>query len=236
MMKLFAKVVAESATAAFDKDSCGCGGATAAFGFGNAYTADPYSVDMYSSLFTKGLPDADNKERYQHMMEHLPENEKAKLLHGERLFPTKERAVKWIAEEVPVYPAAEQYAVLKPLSRLQEHETPLSVIFTVNPLELSALIAIAGSITEAPYLSATPQGAACQMIASLVQQQAKTGQPRGVLGLLDLSPRPLLRPLIPDNYLTYSVPWEMFLELEQAAQGGVLTASIWSDAISGAMY
>ena len=236
MMGLFAKVVAENAVAVFDDDTCGCGGAAVAFGFGNAYTADEYSADMYTALFTKGLSVVADKKRYQHMMEHMSETDKAKFLDGERLFPTRERARRWISEEIPVYSSAKRYAIFKPLSQTHEDETPLSVIFTVNPVELSALIALTASIADTPCLSVTPQGAGCQMLANYVQQQAESEHPRGVIGLLDLAARPYIRPLIPDDYLTYSVPWKMFLTLEETARDGVFKASIWRDAISGKVF
>ena len=233
MMGLYARVVAEGATAVFDAETCGCGGAIVALGFGNEYTADAFAEDMYSALFTRGLPDARDTERYRQIMDHLPESDRAKFLRGERLFPDKESALHWIRHEVPVYTYQEPYAVLKPLTGLHEDETPLSVIFTVNPVELSALVVIAASISGSPCMCVTPAGSGCSMFASMVRQQAESPQPSAVLGLLDLSARPHVRPLIPDDYLSYSVPWRLFLDLEKAANEGIFTASIWADAVSG---
>lgn len=119
--------------------------------------------------------------------------------------------------------------ILKPLSALTEKEVPQSVIFIVNPLELTALMTLAGSIRDGINMTITPQGAACQMIGAYVFHQAKSENPCAVLGLIDLSPRFYIRKLIPDEYLTYTVPWSLYLQLEKEAEDGVFHSPLWKD-------
>lgn len=98
---------------------------------------------------------------------------------------------------------------------------PKSVIFTVNPLELTALITLAGSIHDGINMTITPQGSACQMLGAYVFRQAEAETPCAVLGFLDLSARLFTRKIIPDEYFTYAVPWKLFLQLEEEAKDGV---------------
>lgn len=228
MMELFAQVVAEGKTAVFQKTTCGCTGAKVAFGFGNAYLTSPMGPKNYAALFSKGLEVAEDKELYGKMAAHADELEKGKLLDGERLFDTAEKAYKWVKEEIPVFDFPQKYAILKPLTSLVEGETPQSVIFTVNPLELSGLIILSGTVTGGLQDMIAPfAAAACQTFGNFVFTQENEANPKPVLGLIDLSARPHIRPWISDDYLTYSMTWGMFLKMEEAARDGIFDGALW---------
>ncbi len=233
MMGLFARAAAEGATAVFDRDTCGCAGALVAFGFGNAYLTWTGGADTYAALFAKGLDDAVDKKAYRAQTEPMPDYARHKFMKGERLHSSREKAYRWITKGLPIYDLPEKYAIFKPLSQLRPDERALSVIFTVNPLELSALLTLAGSIDEETGLTVTPQGSGCQMFGNFVFREAESEKPKAVLGLTDLAVRPYVRKYIPMEYLTYSVPWSLFTALEKAAEDGVFEAGIWQEAVSG---
>lgn len=156
---------------------------------------------------------------------------KRKFIEGERFFPSQECAYRWITEGLPIYDFPEKYVILKPLTALAEKEVPQSVIFTVNPLELTALMMLAGSISggNKMALAPTPQSSACQVIGAHVFRQAESESPCAVLGLFDLAARFYTRKWIPDEYLTYAVPWKLYLQLEKAALDGVFQSTVWKD-------
>jgi hypothetical protein len=229
IMTYFAQVVVNGKTAVFDRDTCCCPGSVAGLGFVNGYTAIPDGVDIFSAFFSKGLQAAKDPETYQAFSEKMGEHTKTKFIEGERFFSSRERACRWIKEELPIYDFPEKFVILKPLSALTEKEVPQSVIFTVNPLELTVLMTLAGSIRDGINMTVTPQGAACQMIGAYVFHQTKSENPCAVLGLIDLSPRFYIRKLIPDEYLTYTVPWALYLQLEKEAEDGVFHSPLWKD-------
>jgi hypothetical protein len=230
IMIYFAQVAVHRKTAVFDRDTCCCTGAKAGLGFGNGYyDSMPGGVDTFSAFFSKGLESAEDKKQYKELTEKMNHHDRQKFLEGERFFTSRERARKWITEELPAYNFKEKYAILKPLENLSENEVPKSVIFIVNPLELTALMTLAGSIRNGINTTITPQSSACQMIGAQVFRQAESKDPSAVLGFIDLAARIFTRKLIPDEYLTYAVPWKLYLDMEQEAEAGIFESPIWEN-------
>ena len=112
-----------------------------------------------------------------------------KVCEGERFHCSKEKAYKWITKDLPIYDFPERYRIIKPLKEVTDAEIPESVIFTVDPIQLTALMTLAGSIREGINDTVTPQGAACQMIGAYVFNEAQSHDPRAVLGMIDLAAR-----------------------------------------------
>ena len=230
IMTMFAKAVTTGKTIVFDRETYGCPGASAGLGFGNAYGNKAYGgYETFAAFFSKGLSDADNKDRYKAIAEKMPPHERRKFIEGERFHCSKEKAYKWITEELPIYDFPEKYRIIKPLRMLTEPEIPESVIFTVNPVQLTALITLTGAITKGINETVTPQGGGCQMIGSYVFKESWSDNPKAVLGMLDLAARKNTEKLLPKDVLTYSVPWKLFLKLEQEADKGVFESPIWKD-------
>src|SRR5665647_2289402 len=86
IMPFFAQVAMKGKTAVFDRESYGCPGARAGLGFGNGYydSFGGAGVEFMSAFFVKGQKSSKNPETYCATVQHIPERERAKLLHGER--------------------------------------------------------------------------------------------------------------------------------------------------------
>ncbi|MCY6370927.1 DUF169 domain-containing protein [Clostridium ganghwense] len=229
IMPFFAQVAAKGKTAVFDRETYGCSGAKAGLGFGSAYGEEMGGYDTFSAFFSKGLDSAKDKEKYKEIAENTNAHLRRKLLKGERYQTSREKAYKWMTKDLPVYNFTEKYVILKPLKDVTADETPHSIIFAVNPIQLTALITLAGSIREGINDTITPQGAACQMIGAYVFHESESSNPRAVLGMLDLAARKHVRGILPDDILTYAVPWKLFLALEEEAKEGVFKSPIWLD-------
>jgi len=230
IMPYVARVIAEGKTAVFDRETYCCNGAVAGLGFGiKYYDALPGGAQSYAAFFSHGLESAVDVEQYRAICDKMPAHERPKFEKGGRFFYSRERAYRWITRDLPVYNFPERYRIFKPLSAVAGADKVQSVIFTVNPLELTALVTLDGSLREGINYSLTPQSAACQMLGAQVFRQAESEAPRAVLGLLDLAARIYTRKWIPDEYLTYAVPWKLFLELEEEAKTGVFQSPIWQD-------
>lgn len=230
IMPFFAQVAKNGKTAVFSRETYGCPGAKAGLGFGTAYNEALGGYETFGAFFSKGIQSAKDKENYQRICNNAPNNHvKEKLEKGERFHTSYEKAYKWVSEDLPLTDFKEKYVIMKPLEELKENEIPKSVIFTVNPLQLTALITLSGSITEGINEMITPQGAACQMIGNFVFEEDKKENPRAVLGLLDLAARYTVRGIISDNYLNFSTTWNMFLDLEKEAKDGIFESPLWTN-------
>lgn len=230
IMPFFAQVAKNGKTAVFTRETYGCPGAKAGLGFGTAYDEAMGGYESFAAFFSKGIESAKDKEKYQNVCDNAPNaHVKEKLVKGERFHTSYEKAYKWVSEDIPLTDFQEEYVIMKPLEELKEGEIPKSIIFTVNPLQLTALITLAGAIKDGVNEMITPQGAACQMFGNFVFEEGRKENPRAVLGNIDLAARQTIRGIIPDNYLNYSVPWKMFLDLEEEAKEGIFDSPLWTN-------
>uniref|UniRef100_UPI003866AA41 DUF169 domain-containing protein n=1 Tax=Methanobrevibacter sp. TaxID=66852 RepID=UPI003866AA41 len=139
---------------------------------------------------------------------------------GERIYCDFETA-KTNIKNRPIYDS-EDYVIFKGIENLEDGEIPESVIFTVNPIELTALIQINSSFRTKDSYILTPQAPACQAIGNFVFEQDESDDPKPVLGPIDFAGRSKMKHFIPNDYLTLSMPWKLFLKLEEVSENSVL--------------
>jgi hypothetical protein len=63
----------------------------------------------------------------------------------------------------------------------------------------------------------------CGTIVGEPRAQARESQPKAVLGLFD----PTVRPRVEKDYLTFSVPYAMFVEMVENVPGSFLEIEPW---------
>ena len=121
------------------------------------------------------------------------------------------------------------YVIFKGIENLEDGEIPKSVIFTLNPLELTVLIQLNTSFRTENACLLTPQASSCQSIGSFVFKQDESDNPIPVLGPIDLAGRSKTRHFIPNEYLTLAMPWKLFLKLEELSKKSVLQTELWKN-------
>jgi len=231
MMDLFARAVAEGRTVALSRETTTCAGAVTGLGFGNGYTATPADLERYSAFFAKGTPSARDPQAYQAFVDKLKDpHTQRKFQDGERLFVEPEDARHWVTEGLPIYDLPGRYVIFKPLAALAPEEQPQSVIFMVNPLEVTALLMVYGALPGGTKMAVTPtpQSSGCQVLGSQIFHQIEPADPAPVLGYFDLAARHFLRPQIPDESIAFSLPWSLFLKMDAQADY-VLESCVWTD-------
>jgi hypothetical protein len=234
VMNFIAQALIKGKTVVFDRETCLCTGARAGLGFGNGYLTafGGAGVDFMSAFFVRGVASAKNPEAYKAILQHIPERERDKFIHGERIFPDVESAKRYMTEELPITDIAEKYVVFKPLSKVNPDEKPVSVVFLVDPVQLSGLSIFMGTLRDrADPVLFPARMAACQQIGAAVYAEAKEKQPRAVLGYTDIAARENVGGLIPLHMFTFTVPYSLFLEMEAGATDSVFDGPIWKAAV-----
>lgn len=227
VMSYFAQAAVNGKTAVFDCDTYICAGAKAGLCFGSGYgTANECKEEFFAAFFTKGADAAKDKEKYMAIVERMPKASQRKMIEGERMYPSFDAAYKAVMDEKRFCNFDAEYAVYIPLSDLPEDQTPKSVIFTVNPIQITALMHVLKAL-GGQYKTQASNYSGCQSIGSEVVTLERDGSPKAVLGLTDLAARAYVRNIIPDDCLTFAVPWKMFLEMEAAVNDSVLETVIW---------
>lgn len=227
VMFMFANA-AKGKTAAFDAETYGCWGGGVGLGFGNAYVQFPGGVECFTYFLSSGNIQWEKGKQVGKALEGAAGKEFAEnFLSGERYVKTPELVEQWL-EEIPITEVKSSYVLFKPLSEINpEIEKPETVVFLANPDQLSALVILANYAREGMENVIIPWAAGCQTVGILPYREAKSGKPRAVVGLTDISARKYVRNLLGSEYLSFAMPWEMFLEMEGNVEGSFLEGHTW---------
>lgn len=182
-------------TVYFDKDHFGCPGGAYYMGF---LESPRPNLEYFLSC---GIPGA---------------------MEGERYIKTPELAKKFIESRKPRQAPA-PYCVFKPIERFRDEEEPEVVAFFVPPDILSGLFTLAGYALENLDAVNTPFGSGCSTILTYPLKEAKKEQPRAILGMFDVS----ARPMVERDILTLAMPYSIFLRLIENVSGSFLETESW---------
>jgi uncharacterized protein (DUF169 family) len=226
VMSFVAQTIAKRKTTVFGRENITCGGVSAGFGWGTGFKTDE-DRQFQATFLSLGLDSAKDKDKFLERLGRLPKPTQEMFMEGERIFSDFDTAYENIKNR-PFYDEG-QYVVFKPIELLEEGEIPDSVIFTLNTMELSALLQLNSSFRVESAHVMTPQASACQAIGAFTFEQADNDNPVPVLSPLDFAARAHMRRLIPDEYMNISMPWELFLKLEELSKNSVFQTHFWED-------
>ena len=143
-------------------------------------------------------------------------------LEGERYKKSPE-LVKEAMKESPQFAAPGKFIVFKRWDQLDESDEPLVVIFFGQPDVLSGLFTLANFDQVDPNGVSAPFAAGCGSIVHYPYLEKDSRNPRGVLGMFDVS----ARPCVPQDMLTFSVPMSKFVGMIDNMEESFLITPSW---------
>ena len=227
ILYLFAEASRRGRVAGGNRETITCNGGRAAMGLGVDFDASHELLDRYAATFSKGLKSASNQEAYRDRMNAVPKNWRSLYEYGERRHCNAELAKEWIVNGLPHYNIQYKYVLFKPLNITDPDEIIRAVIFLVNPVELSGLVTLAGSVMPGTDPVQVPQGADCNSITAFAYAQVESAAPRAVLGMLGVEGREVMRKRFRDDILTLTLPLLLFLRMEQEADDCIFQIPSW---------
>jgi len=227
ILYLFAEASRRGKVAGGNRESITCTGGRAALGLGVGFDASDELLDRYAAVFSKGLKSTSNQEAYRAQMEAVPKSWRVLYEYGERRHCSAELAKEWILHGLPRYDIPYKYVLFKPLSRTDSNENIRAVIFPVNPVELSGLVTLAGSVMQGTDSVRVPQGACCNSISAFAYAEAESTAPRAVMGMLGVEGRKVMRRRFRDDILALTLPAPLFLRMEQEADDCIFQIPSW---------
>ncbi|MBE0467146.1 MAG: DUF169 domain-containing protein [Candidatus Desulforudis sp.] len=205
---------AKGKTAVFDEKTFGCLGGGTGLGFGNQYVHFPGGIEYFIST---GNPDLAGAPEGEAVVRRRPE-----LAEGERYVKSPEEARKFV-ESLPVTRVPTTYVVFKPLDQVTPEERPALVSFLATPDQLSALVVLAHYDRGGERVVFAPFGAGCHTVGIIPLAEARADKPRAVIGLTDVT----VRRLVDKDLLSFTVPYEMFLQMDANVAGSFLEKEPW---------
>jgi len=191
---------ARGKTAVFGANTCGCPGGRIGLGFTDSYNHVPGGIEHFLSTGRgEGYPE------------------------GEAYLKTPELARDFV-ENLPRTCIPTNYIVAKPLDEIDPSvEKPALVVFFCEPDQLSALVVLANYGRTGSDNVIMPFGAGCHQTCLIPYAESKKDRPRAVVGVTDISARPMVDP----NVLSFTVPFAMFEEMEANVPGSFLEKEAW---------
>ncbi|HTT71917.1 MAG TPA: DUF169 domain-containing protein [Anaeromyxobacteraceae bacterium] len=226
VMMMFAAVAVQGRSAAFDRTTYGCWGGGVGLGFGNTYRTFPGGQDCFARFLSTGNA---GSERGRQVAAGLPvaRGFAEKFLEGERYLASPELAAEFV-EELPVREVPTRYVVMKPLRDVDPaRETPRTVVFTVDPDRLSALVVLANAGRHGNENVVLPFAASCQTVGLIPYREADSPRPRAVVGHTDISARGYVRENLGREVLTFAAPFALYGEMEALVDESFLRRPAW---------
>lgn len=143
-------------------------------------------------------------------------------MEGERYIKTPERAREYFAKMIPRRAPA-TYCVFKPIEQFDDGVSPEVVVFFASPDLLSGLFTLINYALERTDAVFAPFGSGCGTILTYPLKEAVREQPRAILGMFDVS----ARPMVESQILTLSMPYTLFLTLLENVSGSFLETESW---------
>lgn len=208
------KAAAKGRTAVFDRKTYGCFGGGVGLCFGNTYVGFPGGIEYFLSVGNKEFC---NSEIGKNIVKNMPA-----LAHGEAYKKSPELA-RSFTDALPYYDTPTEYVVFKPLEQILPGEQPEVVVFLATPDQISALVVLANYARHGGDNVIVPWGAGCHSVCVIPFNEGKSDNPRGVIGLTDIS----ARKLVEKDILSFSVPYKMFMEMEDNVAESFLAREEW---------
>ncbi|HON58748.1 MAG TPA: DUF169 domain-containing protein [Smithella sp.] len=225
---------AKGKMAVADQKTFGCFGGGVGLGFGNLYKNFPGGEEGFCHFLSVGNAQRPGgKELAESVKPFMTRESYDNFLHGERYVQTPELVEKFI-ENLPMTNIPAKYVVFRPLSGIDPtKEKPQTILFFVNPDQLSALTVLANYGRSGNENVIIPYAAGCQTIGIYPYREAQSKNPRAVVGLTDLSARVYVRKQLSDPHLmTFAVPYALFEEMERNVPGSFLERHTWKSLLS----
>jgi hypothetical protein len=143
-------------------------------------------------------------------------------MEGERYKKTPQLVDAFVKNHPP-FKAPGKYLVFKRIDKLLEDEKPLAVIFFATPDVLSGLLTLANFDRADSHGVVSPMGSGCASIIGYPYQESRSQDPRCVLGMFDIS----ARPVVPAGQLTFTIPMQRFEQMVGNMEESFLITRSW---------
>jgi len=143
-------------------------------------------------------------------------------LEGERYKKSPE-IVKELMTKQLVFKAPARYIIFKRWDKLEPSDKPEVVIFFARPDVLSGLFTLAGFDVSQPYGVIAPFSSGCGAIVQNPYLEKDSSEPRGIIGMFDVSARPYVR----SDELTFAAPMNKFETMIENMEESFLITESW---------
>ena len=210
------EVVVNKKTFVFSKETCGCLSAEAGFGFGNPYNKFPGGEKAWHYFLSEGN---ENWEQGQELITEMgligDDGFSRRFRDGVGFIKTAEHASKFV-DNLPIQNNNFKYLIFKPFSEINTSKEELGLIIFIADIDqltgLSNLVNYDRFDNDGVIM---PRCTACQSIGIYPMREMQSETPRGVVGLIDATPRVFFKRFFKKDYLFFTVPYKLYENMEK---------------------
>jgi Uncharacterised ArCR, COG2043 len=230
VVSVFATVAAKGRVGAFDRQTYGCWGGGVGLGFCNCYETFPGGIEGFCRFLADGNESSEEGGRTGEQVAAWGGPDMADdFLHGERYLKSADVTRRFLGA-LPMRDIPAQYVVVKALDLCDlEKDDIKSVTLFVDPEQLSALVILANYTEPDLENVAVPRGAGCQIMGIFAYRELERAHPRALIGMTDISARLNVRASLGRNVLSFTMPWPLFLKMEQNVEGSFFERRTWRE-------
>jgi uncharacterized protein (DUF169 family) len=214
-------------TVAYTPETVNCPGSAQAFGFPDgAFREYPGGMMGSVNLLCQGNAATEEGRRAVKELEDAGASQTVieEFRDGEG-YKKDAKAVLEFYGTLPPIKENKGHVTVKPLSRFDG--APEVVIFLADALELSALTILANFARPGAENVIFPFSAGCWSIGRYPLSEIDSPSPRAVVGLSDISARLVMKRLLKREFLSFSVPYSLFSEMEENVEASFITRHGW---------
>jgi hypothetical protein len=228
VVSLFGAAATRGMTGAFDRQTYGCWGGGVGMGFGDQYKNFPGGMDCFCRFLSSGNEDSDEGKPIAEQMKNQGFNRMAEdFLKGERYTKNPEGTRRFV-NSLPMRDIKSKFVVVSPLDKIDPANNEIkNVTFFVDPDGLSALVILASYPRPDAENVIIPWAAGCQVLGIFAYRELERKQPRGLVGMTDISARQNVRATLGEHVMSFTAPWPLFQEMESNVDGSFLQRSTW---------
>lgn len=216
-------------TVSLSQETCHCPGAAAGMGLTtNYYDKFPGGKTAFCHFLSSGNEAwPEGREVAKKLSEGGAAAEMVEdFLKGEGYKKTPELALDFL-ERIPHLPPKGKYVILEALQKAWPNIIPEAVIMLADATQISALIYQANYARKGLDNVRVPFSSGCQSIGILPMYEGTQEKPKAILGLTDISARLFIRKILGRELLSFSMPWKLFMEMEDNAEESFLARHSW---------
>jgi uncharacterized protein (DUF169 family) len=214
---------------AFTPETCRCPGASKGFGFpAELSTPFPGGYNAFIHFIGQGNKDTEEGRKTLEELRAAGASERVlcEFANGEGYKKDVKASIEF-AKGMPVLPPNRGCVMVKPLERFTE--APEVVIFLVDADQLSALTVLANYARPDTLSVIMPFSAGCFSLAVNPLMELESPRPRAIVGLTDISARLVMKRLLKGKYMSFSMPYPLYTEMEENVEESFLSRHAWRD-------
>lgn len=222
---------AKGDTAVFDRETFGCFGGGVGLGFGNQYENFPGGESGFCYFLSLGNRHWETGQQVaESIRPYVRGGFMDNFLEGERYVASPEKVESFI-RSLPIMDVEYPYVTFTPLSAVDPRslQPPEAVVFLADMDQVSALTVLANYHRSGNENVIFPYAAGCQTIGIYPFREARSENPRAVLGMSDISARVAVKRQLKDDVMTFAIPYPLFLEMEENVSGSFLERPEWRE-------